>query len=409
MRISSSLIFDSALRSIVNAQRETQRTQEQIASGKRVLTPADDPPAASLALRVEQEIALGEQFLRNADVAERDLREEEAQLESVENILFRLREIVVQSGDGALSATERQAIISEAIALRQSLIGIGNAQLANGEYLFSGFQGEAQPFVARPSGAVDYLGDEGRRFLQLGSGVDVEVRDNGRGLFVDIAAANNSFITRVGELNTGTADIDTGRIVDQALYDTVFPDDLVISFTGPNTYDVAQRDNATGVVAPPFLVGQPYVAGQPISVQGVEFTIVGAPAVGDEFVIESSSTQALEKTIQRFIDGLLASPDDQAGNDERARVIAETLNNLDNAEEHVFSARSELGSRLRAVEQSRDGHQSLEVINREVLSDLTDLNFDEAISDLTFQSFILKAAQQSFARIADLSLFNFLR
>ena len=408
MRISNIQIFDSALRNILNAQSQVQRTQEQLASGKRVLTPADDPPAAALALRVEQEIALGEQFVRNVDVAQRDLNQEEVQLTSVENILFRLRELVIQSGDGAFSNSERASIITEAQALRESLIGIGNSQLANGEFLFSGFQGDTQPFVTRATGAVEYQGDQGRRFLQISPGVDVEVRDNGRKLFVDIAAANNTFVSRVNALNTGTGDIDTGRIVDQATFDAIFPDDLIITFDNPpSTFSVAQRDHVTGILTP-VIAAQPYVAGQAITIGGVEFHIIGTPAIGDEFIIESSTSQSLVDTVQRFITGLQASPDTPAGSIERTRVIAETLNNLDSAEVHIFAARGELGSRLNAIDLAREEHLSVELANREALSDLTDLDFNEAVSNLSFQSFILEAAQQSFARISNLSLFNFL-
>ena len=129
----------------------------------------------------------------------------------------------------------------------------------------------------------------------------------------------------------------------------------------------------------------------------------------DEFVVESATNQSLITTLQRFAAGVGQSPETPAGSAERALAIAETLNNLDQAENHIFGKRAQLGSRLNSIDSTRGHQESFALINEEVLSDLTDLDFNEAISRLTFQSFILEAAQQSFAKISNLSLFNFLR
>ena len=80
MRISSLQVFNAGVRQMNDAQAAVQRSQAEISSGKRVITPADDPSAAALALQIEQSLALNEQYLRNADFAERDLRQEETQL-----------------------------------------------------------------------------------------------------------------------------------------------------------------------------------------------------------------------------------------------------------------------------------------------------------------------------------------
>ena len=57
----------------------------------------------------------------------------------------------------------------------------------------------------------------------------------------------------------------------------------------------------------------------------------------------------------------------------------------------------------------KDMHQELSLQLQEVLSEIEDLDFAEAVSNLSYQSFILEAAQQSFVRINGLSLFNSLR
>ncbi|WP_281955339.1 flagellin, partial [Pseudophaeobacter arcticus] len=71
--------------------------------------------------------------------------------------------------------------------------------------------------------------------------------------------------------------------------------------------------------------------------------------------------------------------------------------------------RSKIGARLNTLETARNTQDSLDLANNEIVSELRDLDYAEAVSRLTFQSFVLEAAQSSFVRISSLSLFNFLR
>lgn len=409
MRISSLQVFENGLRNVQDAQVAASRTQAEIAAGRKLLKPSDDPPGAALALRIEQDATRAEQYIRNIDVAERDIKQEETQLAAAETILFRLRELFVSAGNGAYTGQERVAIAAELDARAEELLGIFNSQQANGEFLFAGFQGQERPFVARPGGVVEYLGDTGQRFLQVATGVDVEVRDNGKRLFMDIPAANNTFVTSLGAANTGSGDIDVGRIVDQAEYDAVFPDDLIVSFDqplGPGSFSIYRKDRVTGALS--LVDSRSYVPGDPIRVAGVEVRILGEPALGDEFVLEASDTQPLITTIQRLAMVLRSSNDTPEGAQERNDAIGEALGNLETAENNVIGGRSQLGSRLNLLDTVREEQEQLKLINSELLSDVQDLDYNEAISRLSFQTFVLEAAQKSLVKVSSLSLFNFL-
>jgi len=89
-------------------------------------------------------------------------------------------------------------------------------------------------------------------------------------------------------------------------------------------------------------------------------------------------------------------------------VVASTLTTLDNAETTVNSVLGEVGARLNTPESSRDLHLDNDLLNREVLSDIENLDYAEAATRLSLQTFILQAAQQSFVRVSGLSLFKFL-
>ncbi|MFM7273737.1 MAG: flagellar hook-associated protein FlgL [Gammaproteobacteria bacterium] len=411
MRVSTQQVYDAGLRGIRNAQTEVKRTQEQVATGKRLLSPADDPASAALALRVTVDISRSQQYQRNSDIANRDLRQQEVEIESVETVLFRLRELTISAGNPTLGAPERRLLATELDGLTEQLRSVGNARQATGEYLFAGFQGRDPAFETRPGGVIEYAGDSGQREIQVGNGIDIAVRDNGRALFVDVPAANKTFQTELGSANTGSGDIDVGRIVDQAAYDAVYPDDLVIQFstTVPGQIDVLRRNATTGTSAalvPP--VSFSYSAGSPINVGGVEVRVSGTPAAGDEFIVKASTTQSLFTTVQRLSMALRSSPDTPAGAVERDAAIAETLGNLNLAEIHVFTSRADLGSRLQLLDTVREELQQTELVNKQLLSEVSDLDYNEAISRLTFQSFVLEAAQKSLARVSNISLFDYL-
>jgi flagellar hook-associated protein 3 FlgL len=410
MRISSMQIFITGVRNIQNAQADVARTQEEISVGKRVLTPADDPAGAVLALGIRQEQARSAQYQRNADLAEGDLQQQDVELEAVENLLLQLRDLALQAGSPAASQAELAIIVAGIEQAGKQLLSVFNAPSTSyGDYLFAGFSGATQPFVQSAAGRSEYRGDTGERTVEIGSGLEVQSRDNGRELFVDIPAAANTFVTYPVAANTGSGDISAGRIVAQADYDAVYPDDLVVRF-GAGTYQVDRIDRATGA-ASTVLPPQPYVAGEAltITVAGTEVGIVGSPAPGDAFVLEASATQPLLLTVQRLADGLRNIPDTAAGATERARVVAEALNSIDQAEQSVTASRASLGPRLNLLDDARAEQAALDLINDETLSDLVDLDYNEAASRLSFQTFVLEAAQQSLVKIANLSLFNFMR
>src|SRR5690606_31638399 len=111
-------------------------------------------------------------------------------LNSVVNVLQRIRELSVQAGGGALSPADRKAISQELGERENELLNLMNSRNARGEYLFSGFLGKTQPFLRNPDGTYSYQGDEGQRSLQVAGSTTVAINDNGRRLFENVTNAN---------------------------------------------------------------------------------------------------------------------------------------------------------------------------------------------------------------------------
>lgn len=402
-RISLAQMFTQGLRGMLGAQVSVSKTQAQLSSGLRVVTPSDDPAAAAQILQLDQTQANIDQYKKNITGATNNLELEDNSLDTVSNLLIRVHELAVQAGDGALGRTERQAIATELTARLQELVGLANTRNSNGEYIFAGFQGQQIPFVESGT-SYAYQGDAGQRSLQISSSTYVPVNDSGRDVFVAVDSIRLQ--TSATATNTGDGTIAMGRVIDQTQFSANFngPYTVTIDTTGATpTYQI-DTVPAGAVVA----TGD-YVSGEAIPFNGAEIDIVGTPANGDAFTVDVPATQDMFTTIGKLIQGL-SSLSDTADDKLRLKdLIAESLDNVTSAETNISTIRAKVGSRLNILDSAGDLQGGLGLINQQVLSQVRDLDYAAALSQLSQQSLVLQASQQSFAKISALSLFDFLR
>ncbi len=513
IRISSQQVFEGGVNRLQDLNASLQKTQEQVSTGKKVNRPSDDPVAAARILKLDQEVAQVNQFQRNVDLATNRLQQEESTLADVTDLIQRVRELTVQAGNATLSSEDRTSVAAELRQRVDQLAALTNTRDASGEYIFSGFKGGTQSFVQNVSGNWVYQGDEGQRKLEIDTGVSVAISDNGKKLFTDVAADKPTFTTEASAGNTSEppARISTGMTLDQQVFETVYPDDLVVTIDpGGTTFSVRTRTTPP-VDLTPAAPDNAYNSGETIQVAGIQFEITGATA-GDEFFIKTAEKQSLFSTVEKLIYGLenqaktpaaatipaggftpamndvlqingvdftfpVSTTDpstlaefrdaintstdpaldkvtaelDASGNlvitsqagdlqfeatgagdiqvtgakfedldlqggvttatvgsGQQAfdELIASSLINLDNGQENILKTQTELGGRMNAVESTEQFLADTALYTKEIRSKLQDVDYAEAISKLSFQSFVLEAAQQSFARVSQLSLFD---
>jgi len=408
--------FNTSIDQILRLQQQTFQTQQQISTGRRIVTPADDPVASARVIQVQQELSQTAQFITNADTVENRLSLAENQIQQVTNLLARIKELTIQAGN-INTQTDRRSIAAELETRLDELFDLANTRDINGEYIFAGFKGAAQPFIQNADGSFTYQGDDGQRFVQIASTTKVPISDSGFDVFVDIPNAFNTFNAFENSANTSTATITNSALTDQANYDAVYPEDYVVVFSNATDYDVYTRTDLldNGVFdGPAVFSGTGFTSGDTIDGDaganlGWEITITGTPSAGDSFDIRSTDTQGLLDTVYNLTQGLQNLTDSQADSDELDVLFANTLDNINAAEANMSQIKAEIGARQNTLDSVRDLLKGVELVNQEVLSELRDLDYAEALSRLTLETFTLEASQQSFARIANLSLFNFLR
>jgi flagellar hook-associated protein 3 FlgL len=301
MRVSTQSLFDNGSAKLGELQAGLVKTQQHISTGRRILSPSDDPVAAARALETTQSQSLNTQFGLNRQHAKSAIGEVEGILSSVTALLQDVKTTVIAAGNGALSDTERGFMATELSGRLEQLLGLANSRDASGNYLFSGFQTSAPAFSRDPvTGAVTYDGDQGQRLLQVDAARQMAVNSPGQAVFQG-----------------------GGQDVFQTLNDLVT-------------------------------------------------------------LLNTSGTAGL------------------------AAGLATANDRMDDALDNVLTVRASVGARLQELDALDNAGEDRHLQYSQVLSELQDLDYTQALTKLSQQQITLEAAQRSFVTISGLSLFNFL-
>ncbi|MGI9237516.1 MAG: flagellar hook-associated protein FlgL [Woeseiaceae bacterium] len=396
MRVSTIGAYSSGLSAMQRLQAALDHTQRQISSGRRILTPSDDPLAAARAVEIRESIGRLEQFDRNANVANSRLAQEESSLGSVNNVLQRVRELALQANNATQSIESRQLI---AVELRQSLdqlVQIANQKDGNGNYLFSGNLDSTTP-VTQTGAVFTYNGDQGQRFIQIGEGRQIADGDSGAAVFFNIRSGNGSFTTAPNPGNLGTGLLGQGSVTDPSAWDQ---DQYTVRFIDQANYEVL--DSAAAVVS----TGT-YQPGDTLAFRGIEFSLDGQPEAADEFTVSPSPYQDVFSMVDQLATALEQNGSTPAAKAALGNSVNAGLQNIDQAIGNILDVRIAVGSRLQAVESQVDSNGAFTLSFRETLASIEDLDYAEALSRLSLEMTTLEAAQQSFVRTQSLSLFNY--
>ena len=127
MRISTNTVYDQGVSAILRQQEDMLKTQQQISTGRRILTPADDPVAAARALDISQAESLNNQYARNQTNATSSLGLAESVLQGVTSLIQDVRTVALNAGNATLADNDRASLATELRGRLEELIGLANS------------------------------------------------------------------------------------------------------------------------------------------------------------------------------------------------------------------------------------------------------------------------------------------
>ena len=181
-RITSNTIARNILADINAVNTKLAKTQQQLASGKLLTRPSDDPAAVGRALQYRKDVEETQQYQRNASEAQGWADVTDSALTTINDVLQRVRELTVRGANGTAGPEAHAAIVAELRGLIDSVKIAGNANYG-GRYVFAGTKTDVEPYEV--GGPDDYAGDELKIMRQIGPGVEVPVSMYGREVIGD--------------------------------------------------------------------------------------------------------------------------------------------------------------------------------------------------------------------------------
>lgn len=402
MRVSTAQFY---LQSALQMSNKTSDVNEQMAylsSGKRVLTAKDDAVAFGTLAGYKDDLANIEKYNRNINQAENHNSLQEVLFSDAQLILDRVKQDMLTANNGRMSNEDLQSIASQVRNSLDQLLDIANAQDENGAYIFSGYQTETAPFSQQIDNEVTYNGDTGTRELQIARNIKVPISQSGEVAFNKVANATGDFSANYAVNGSGIA-VENASVTNRSDYNaSATPHNYTFIFN-PTAADLVVTDSG----GTPVYTTNTYTAGQSISFDGVEVTLSGNPLPGDTFTLNEEENISVFSTLNDAIQWM--EKGSVSTNQEQHAVDYNTiLNQLNSALTHVSSRQVDSGIRLQVLESQRSRHLDSQLYLESGKSRIEDLDFAKAISEFEQSKIALQASQQSFSKIQNLTLFNYI-
>lgn len=379
MRISTAGTFSSAATFMMGRQSDLAKLSAQISSGRRILTPSDDPAGAARVIELENAKARGDQLRINQTSSTNTLSQAESTLGNISDAYADMQDILAQAGNAAYSNGDRKILAAELAARRDALTGLSATRDADGQTLF------------------------GSRLVRVSNSRELDVSLNSNALFGRVRDGNGVFAARADSANTGASAISAGTVADAAALDGNSYDIVVHDTAGVLTYDIINAATTATVSS-----GNAFSNGGTITVAGMSVKITGSPADGDSYHLMASTTRSVFQTLDDMIQALKAPVSDDVSRAQLSANIAAGLAQLGQAAETAQLTRASAGAALKEI----DTLQAVGAVQDEQLqiqiAGVRDLDYTKAVTDLSQRQLVLDAAQRAYAKTLGRSLFEYL-
>lgn len=437
MRISTAWAQQNSINAMNSQQAKLANLLQQLSSGLKINTPADDPAAAAKVLDLNMSIDQTNQYQKNIATAQGRLNIEGSALTSATSILNRAQELTTQAMNPTMNSSDMLSIKTEVDQLMQQMAGVANTKNANGEYIFSGGQALAPSFIQDPiTGTYGYQGGTQQRVLQISQNRQISDSDLGGNVFQNIKSSSPA-----ADQNGNRSVFDTLKSLSDSLAGTFASTPGAITGSSLSSYGfdytlTTAKFNlvSTSPVMPATVPATTVSTASAIDLTGKKFTSLAAlvteinnqsptgikaQANGSrlEFVTTgtgSTNSVQINNTTGTFLsDTGFTNGQTKAGSDLPLTNVFQTLmgnvlTDIATAQDSFLQAQTSVGTRLNALDSQSSQNGKFVLDAQTTLSQTQDLDYADAMSKFQLETIALQASQQAFAKVKGMSLFNYL-
>lgn len=409
--ISTSLFHTLNTRSLSDVTERIAGLQGEISSGKNDPRASVDPVRALRLSAVNEQTDALDRFSTNIERVQSRLDQADIVLKEATNVQRRIRDLALRAASDTATSEERKSIGIEVTQLRQSLLGLANSRDETGQALFGGFQTREDPFVEGPRG-VSYRGDGGQILLQVSESLSLPSGVSGGDIFGGEAGATifdaiDDFLATLGGDGSFPSDEATSQGT-MLLRPTPTRDPGTWSMTlsGPAGEVALIFDMAEGSVsgAVDAINAQTALTGvsalRDPDTGGIRLSANGQIGIADVTSSAVRTGPLMQVTPDQGLPRIVVSADQT-----RNAVIAR----LQSASDAIVDQRTRVGALSATASAHAEVIDTRKVMMAEATAQLEDLDLAAALTKLQQSLLSRDAAQQSYVKITQKSLFDYLR
>ena len=426
MQISSKLFNQQQLKQFSSTTEELQDLQNKIATGENILRASDDP-VGSVELSglnvVKKQI---EQYERNVNSANDRLSLLDKNLENLSNIFIRVQELIIQASSDVLGASDREAIAIEVDQMKEEILSLANAQDSNGSFLFSGYKTNIIPFEKDLAGKINYNGDRGIASLSISESRIIETTLDGGTLFQAVkgpSGKNVSIFQMLEDISysirTASGGVDSVKSTGVA--------ELTFENKNPGTWTFDLTGNLGTATITAEITGEDpaeFVRQINLGNTGVVATIMDdgktiklTDSVNGPMEINNLSVYGIDTAQKDPSSFFQVQPTDGIGNKiggvqklyDNDQLPSKQLDNVASTQVHIANNRGEIGARTNSLDRQVELLANRRLGVEKDVSDLKDADLAALVTNLQSMLTSMQASQQSFVKISQLNLFDYLR
>ena len=417
MTISTSLFFSRGVDLMSKSQTDLAKLQEKVASGKELVRPSDGVDLALNISRLKSSIAKLDSYKDSLNAVNDRLRIEESYMTGTSDVLRQIKTLTIQGANASMSLSDKNVIATQIDELINELVNQANGADVNGNFLFAGTRVATRPYQLDDSGVFRYQGDQVNTSVDFSSTRQTVIGRSGPDVFQSV------FTGEMLNVVPGIYDVALTGSVEEGDVFLVSLDGVTYDYTAESgdsaetVLEAIQTEIEAAIAAGTHesitlsvvddtmtitaedgyerrIIGTTVNAVDGVESQGLTVTETQTPDPGTPEKIE------FFQSLQELTD-LLRAADQQS--------VQSKLDEVDQMIDQATLGLADIGVEMSTIDAQIGINEDLKLGLQMALSGKEDLDYAAAITKMQAQMLSLEAAQSSFAKISQLTLFDYIR